>query len=102
MEAKCLDGSIVFEHTWASNNLADLLAKKGANLGWAAHPRSQPTQGVRWRHPRRPQKFEACVARKKALRKQLGGGGYGAAEVANEHGIRELPVPEAAFHRSLV
>ena len=95
-EAKCGDGSIVNEHMWAANQLADLLAKKGA--GMVAHPpgvirdlagRTKLTRQVaiyvgqltREANQHKAadggrcadaQKLEACVARKKALKKQLG------------------------------
>ena len=96
-EAKCGDGTTVSEHMWAANQLADLLAKKGA--GMVAHSprvissdlagRAKLTRQVaiyvgqltREANQHKAadggscadaQKLEACVARKKALKKQLG------------------------------
>ena len=95
-EAKCGDGSTVTEHMWAANQLADLLAKKGAYL--AAHPpdvicdlegKAKLCKQVAMyvgqlaheanQHRTHDggscadaQKLEVCVARKRALRKQLG------------------------------
>ena len=95
-EAKCGDGSVVDEHMWAANQLADLLAKKGA--GMVAHSpglirdlagRAKLTRQVaiyvgqltfEANQHEAPdgsrcadaQKLEACVARSKALKKQLG------------------------------
>ena len=37
-EAKCGDGSVIDEHMWCANQMADLLAKQGAAAG--AYPQS--------------------------------------------------------------
>ena len=94
-EAKCGDGSVVDEHMWSANQLADLLAKRGAAqvahsaafiggiaskaklvtelaiyIGRLTHEANQHRgqDGVVYADA---QRLEACVARRSALKKQV-------------------------------